>query len=363
MKCINPLSARYPLHGYIDYYTGDIKHNLQFRPILNAYYEQSFINGSLYYMTKYSYDTDYPDYVDIKVPCGKCVGCHANKCRDYTTRSIHEFYSDLDKNHNNSMFITLTFNNDMLEKRELNENQSNYSVSRNEIVKFNKRLRYRIKKDFGKEIVIYGSGEYGSKKGRPHYHLLIYGFKFPDLYTFDTKVINGQVVKYQRSTYLEDFWKPAYSDDSYGFSLIGDVNQSTCQYVSSYMSDKLDEYSKKDYENEGKEKPFLITPHSSGLGKSYFLKNYKEIVNVGYCHWHNKIKAPIPDYYINLLKDVDYDLYCKVKLDRIKNMVHNLYDLDKYSTRGDLLNYEEALKLKYSKKVRSYEKNCFSHNI
>ena len=356
MKCINPINAVYPIKGYIDTYTGELKRKLQFSPMLKYYHCSDFINGSLYYITKDSYDNDFPDYSDIKVPCGKCIGCYSNRCRDYTTRAVHEYYSNIEKNHKNSMFITLTFNEEMLRKRDVD----NYkSVDRTEIKSFIKRLRRRVDYDFGEKFKVFGCAEYGSKHQRPHYHLLIYGFRFPDMYVEKQKMIAGKLIKYYRSPTLEEYWCPANSDKSYGFSIIGEVNQSTCQYVAHYLTSKIEDYEKNVYEKENLTKPFLITPRKEGLGLNYLKRNYEEIFNVGYCHWHNKIKAPIPSYYYEHLKDLDENLYRKCSIDKILNIVHNLYDSDKYSTRGDLLNYEQALKLKYEKCIRSYENSAF----
>lgn len=39
----------------------------------------------------------------------------------------------------------------------------------------------RLRKWYGKPIRYFGTGEYGSKTQRPHYHFIIFGLKLDDL--------------------------------------------------------------------------------------------------------------------------------------------------------------------------------------
>lgn len=374
MVCFNPIKSYYPIQPVTDYYTGEEKRYIQFR-IPQCDYTFDAINGSLYFdyetrdkdilfgdvvghfKEKTAILSPVPKYVDLRLPCGKCIGCHADKARNYATRAIHEYYSDRDRE---GCFVTLTFNEEMLRKRDV----SNYkSISRSELSGFIKRLRERVYAKYGKTIRIFASGEYGEIKNRPHYHLLIYGFDFPDKYEFSFRYHNGERISYFRSPFLESIWKPAGDSPSYGFSVIGAMTQSSCQYVASYVSDKLDEFGDKDYKQLGIDKPFFYTPSKEGLGFQYFQKYYKSIYSIGYCHWHNGVKAPIPGYYTSLLKRYDPELYSSYKLDKLKLMIDNLFIENLNLTEQRLLVRKEALKMKYDKSIRSYEELCTLHNI
>ena len=76
----------------------------------------------------------------------------------------------------NCAFVTLTFNVDMLYKRN-----NPKSVNKLEFSQFIKRLRERIRVKYGhSDVRFFACGEYGGKTFRPHYHFLCYGFNFPD---------------------------------------------------------------------------------------------------------------------------------------------------------------------------------------
>ena len=367
MVCFHPIKAYFPLSTSTDYYSGEEKRYIKFS--LPKYdYAVDFLGGSAYFdylRVKDSIGLSRPVYVpglvptymDVKLPCGKCLGCHADRARNYATRSIHEYYSDLNLP---CSFVTLTFNEDMLRKRDVPYYKSIY---RPELTGFIKRLRERVYDKYGVTFRVFGSGEYGEKHQRPHYHLLIYGFGFPDKYEYSFRYFNCKRISYYRSDFLESIWKPAGDSPSYGFSIIGDVNQSSCQYVSGYVADKLDESSSDYYKNNSIDKPFFYVPRKPGLGASYFFKYYKEIFDLGYCHWHNKLKAPIPGYYSDLLKRYFPDRFEVYKLDKLKYMVNNLFVEHKELSEQRLIVREEALKMKYEDYIRSYEQNAFLHNI
>lgn len=372
MVCFHPIKAYYPLERRIDYYTGELKRDLKFS-MPKFDYAIDFSGGTAYFdyynktrdflggkfKEKCFVETNIPKYIDIMVPCGKCIGCHADRARNYTTRAVHEYYIDQNQP---SCFVTLTFNEEMLHKRDV---PCYKSVSRTELSGFIKRMRERIYDKFKTTFRVFGSGEYGSLKSRPHYHLLIYGFDFPDKYVWKVREHSSsrKPIIYYRSPFLEKLWSPAGSDESYGFITIGDVNPSSCQYVSGYMADKLDEFSDKDYKMLSIDKPFLYTPSRPGLGHSYFMKYYEEIFNRGFCSLHNSIKTPIPAYYCDLLKKYYPERFELYRLDKLKYMIDNLFVENLEISEQRLRVREEALKMKYDKSIRSYEKMAFLHNI
>jgi hypothetical protein len=92
------------------------------------------------------------------VPCGKCLLCLEKKAKEWA----HRIKLEADYYKVNA-YVTLTYNDDNLPDDEM--------VSKEEIQKYLKRVRYYLKRD----IKYYVVAEYGPKNLRPHYHLIIFG--------------------------------------------------------------------------------------------------------------------------------------------------------------------------------------------
>lgn len=88
--------------------------------------------------------------------CGHCQQCINEKCNNWVVRNYYE-----EKRHQKKCFITLTYRDNpvILVKKDFQD--------------FAKRLRYYLKE----KIRIFYVGEYGTLRGRPHYHAIIYGWE------------------------------------------------------------------------------------------------------------------------------------------------------------------------------------------
>ncbi len=99
------------------------------------------------------------------VPCGTCSECRSLKSNNWVIRNTYE-----SKSYDNIAFITLTYkdNPHFLIKKDLQD--------------FFKRLRsYLSYNKLNSDIRYFACGEYGEKRGRPHYHIILYGFKDDNL--------------------------------------------------------------------------------------------------------------------------------------------------------------------------------------
>ena len=177
-------------------------------------------------------------YEPVQVPCGKCVGCRLDHARMWSIRCVHESQMCVE-----SMFLTLTFDDDCLIERGQN-------LDKRDLQLFNKRLRkFALSK-----LRYFACGEYGSLNGRPHYHELVFGYRFPDLEPWSSR--DG--VTCYRSATLESLWP-------YGFSLVGDVTPESCAYVARYVVKKQ--------ETEGRyvdrPKEFVLMSRRPGLGRPW----------------------------------------------------------------------------------------------
>lgn len=297
----------------------------------------------------------------IKVPCGKCLGCRNDSARRWTVRNYHEAFTT---GFQNCCFITLTFNNKMLYSRD-----NPWSLNKSAFSGFIKRLRERIRDKYNiTNVRFFACGEYGSLKNRPHYHMLVYGFNFPDKIImrgsgFPKKLqpnyIGDRLICNYYSPFLNSCWSPAGSDESFGFATISDLTFEDCAYTSRYILKKLGNFNK----SAGRESEFINASRMPGLGYDFFKKYYKNILALGYIDCGNGRKSDIPRYYINKLEEINPEYYERLKFDRRNNFLYNLFDEEKNPTEQRLKVKKELLNQKLLKYVRSYEFDPDLHNI
>lgn len=94
--------------------------------------------------------------VGTHVPCGKCGYCIKKAIDAWCLRLYHEMEVS-----SSAYFITLTYNDEHLPPRQ--------ELSKRDLQLFIKRLR-----KVNPGIRYFAVGEYGTEKGRPHYHAVIF---------------------------------------------------------------------------------------------------------------------------------------------------------------------------------------------
>lgn len=250
------------------------------------------------------------DYLDVvknygvpedafqKIPCGNCQGCRFDYSRQWTSRAVLESYQ-----YQRKAFITLTYDDAHLPIKEVLNDITGEVIYSPVLVKrdfqlFAKRLRKACSKK-GLKIRFFGSGEYGDKLGRPHFHAIVYGYDFPDKQVFFWEKNGGRskrytvgATPYYRSDELERLW-------TNGYSLVAAVNSETCRYVANY------ECKQPRISNIGSKRlrdnflietsqtsphllkrlqalrliqmPYLITPRRPGLARDFYEKHKNEI--------------------------------------------------------------------------------------
>ena len=147
------------------------------------------------------------------LPCGKCPTCKAKYARDWAIRMVHEAQC-----WPRNVFITLTYRPECLPLDAV--------LVKKDFQDFMKRLRKR----FGAGIRFFHCGEYGKRKGRPHYHAILFNFDFEDRVAEEFR--NGH--QYYSSPSLDDLWGK-------GIARIGEVTLESCGYVARYVNKKLDD--------------------------------------------------------------------------------------------------------------------------
>lgn len=184
----------------------------------------------------------------VHVPCGKCVPCLTRKRKEWIFRLQQEH-----KASKGALFVTLTYHPKYVP----------HEVKKRHLQLFIKRLR---KNDRTNTIRYFAVGEYGTKRCRPHYHLLLFNAS-----------LSGETVRKS--------WK-------FGQVHIGNVTASSIAYCTKYVIQP--EQIKTD-----KQKPFTLMSRAYGIGAAYLTD---AMVN-----WHrsddrnytivNGVKNLLPRYY------------------------------------------------------------------
>lgn len=211
----------------------------------------------------------------VVVSCGKCLECIRQKSIEWAFRILDEASQFKD-----NCFITLTYNNEHL---PLDGN-----VSRREVQLFMKRLRKALSPV---KVRFFACGEYGKKFGRPHYHLIIFGWYPSDSFYFG---MDGKTKLY-RSPLLEKCWH-------FGFSTVAKVTYETALYCAKYMNkyqyDRERFKHRRDPDYVLHSPPFIQMSNRPGIGFNCVYRcdlKYDRI-------YRNGKSTKIPRYYLKVME-------------------------------------------------------------
>lgn len=149
-----------------------------------------------------------------------------------------------------------------------------------DIQKFKKRLRSYLDYHEKKKIEIFNVHEYG-KNGKKHWHLVLFNHSFRSDKTLYT-TSNG--LPLYTSASLKRLWP-------WGHHTIGDVTEASAMYQA--------QYTQKDIKNGNTHNAKKSKSNHSGIGKNYFLQNYRQILSLGFIPF-NGSKIPVPRYFQKL---------------------------------------------------------------
>lgn len=161
----------------------------------------------------------------IPVPCGKCPSCISRRISGWCFRIQQEY-----KVSHNALFVTLTYGDGKADRTE----NGFLTLNKKHLQDFFKRLRHECPL----KVKYFVCGEYGGKKGRPHYHAIIF---------------NASIEA------IEKTWQQ-------GRCHYGEVNAASVQYVLKYM-DKAFGFDLKKHSRDDRLREFQL--QSKGLGLSY----------------------------------------------------------------------------------------------
>jgi len=219
--------------------------------------------------------------------------------------------------HESNWFLTLTFSDDHLLKRDFP-----MSLDKRDFQLFMKRLRKR----FGK-VRYFMCGEYGDIFKRPHYHAILFGIDFLDRELHSIK--DG--MRYYTSKSISDLWP-------YGFNILTDVTFDTCAYVARYIMKKhLGKDAHLQYDGNlnpetgemiGHRIPEYTTmSRRSGIGKAWLEKYLQDVFPRDKVFVSDKkifCKPPKAyDSYYEIINPVDF---ARIKSDRVASALINQPD-------------------------------------
>ena len=205
----------------------------------------------------------------VKVKCGKCLQCLAQQSNEWAFRICFEA-----RQYEHNCFITLTYSEENL--------PSPPSISKRECQLFMKLLRKSLSP---LKVRFFCSGEYGSKRGRPHYHFIIFGWFPQDAYFWK---VDKSGEKLYRSPALEKIWKK-------GFSSVGYVSYDSAKYCAKYMQKALFQTFCKRRDLQA---PFTLMSNRPGIG---YNSVYKSDLLSGGLYLNGK-RIPIPRYFLKVME-------------------------------------------------------------
>lgn len=199
----------------------------------------------------------------MPVPCGRCPKCVNARVNSWAFRISREL--EVSKN---PLFITLTYDDNHLVYGD-----DGATLYKRHLQLFFKRLRKFYSKIYPNErLRYYACGEYGTRFGRPHYHILLFNLLQPDL--------------------VDKCW-------GNGFTLTLPLQDGGIPYVLKYMAKSS--FARTD----GRQPPFSLM--SKGLGSNYIYNtdgsftanarfHYASLDN-SFVRVDGKFKLSIPKYY------------------------------------------------------------------
>lgn len=173
--------------------------------------------------------------------CGKCIICDKRRRAQWVGKLLLEHaFNTLQYGNGSSIFLTLTYND---------ENLGPTKLVKSDIQKFFKRFRTNSQKS----VRYFAAGEYGSQKGRKHWHCLLWG---PELHKQIAKLgrSSSETGPTQRLRHLtlEEQLSECWGK---GFVHVRDIIPQRVAYVAKYATKAATEHD-----------PMILFSNKPGLG-------------------------------------------------------------------------------------------------
>lgn len=246
-------------------------------------------------------DVEYSKY--LKIPCGKCLGCKFDYCRNWSDRMMLELVD----NDMRAIFVTMTYDNDHVPiAYDDDDNPVSYTLCKRDLQLFFKRLRKRF---CDCQIRFFACGEYGSKTLRPHYHAIIYGITINDFADLRMHGVNELMQPYYISAEFACVW-------SNGHCLISPVSYKTCAYVARYNVKKAygDNIKPSEYALDS----FVQMSRRPGIASRYYDNHpeFFETMSAFFADSNGSVRVNCPSYFLRKLSIDNPVMYANIVSER-----------------------------------------------
>lgn len=258
----------------------------------------------------------------LLIPCGNCVGCRLEKSRQWAMRMVFE-----SQMHEDNCFLTLTYDDEHLPKGE--------TLVKKDVQMFIRMFRQwlrRHKPDV--KIRYFACGEYGDRGNRPHYHLIIFGYKFEDM---EKEINTESCCSVFTSKLLSQLWTK-------GFSSCGELSFESAAYVARYCMKKINGKMAEEH-YQGRVPEFSVMSRRPGIGQAWFNKYGKGVYPKDSVVARG-VRCLPPKYFDRVLKESNPELYEEIKNQRLMH-IDTPEDLDAYFRE---LEYKEEVFKENAKK-------------
>lgn len=221
----------------------------------------------------------------MELPCGKCIGCRLERARAWKVRILHEAQL-----YDYNLILTLTYADEFLPR--------SLSLEYTDFQGFMKRLRRRFSgvslgPDGGRPIRFFVAGEYGGMTNRPHFHAILFNFRFPDM----VKLQNG----FFSSRVAEHVWS------SGNVVIDGSVTPEGAAYVGGYVLSKQYRSAREDVLNiqtgelTSRRKEFVVMSRRPGIGAWWYDRFASDLFPQDHAVVEGK-EFKVPRYYMERYK-------------------------------------------------------------
>lgn len=240
-----------------------------------------------------SRDTD--DF--LQVPCGNCIGCRLDRSKHWAIRCVHEAQL-----HEENSFLTMTYAPEHLPPGgTLNPKDVQAFLHRMRVDPKIPRIRY------------FYAGEYGDLTGRPHYHMILFGYRFPD----EVHEQNRNGLPVFSSKMLESKWQKGRCET-------GTVTFQSAGYVARYITKKITGKDAEKHYN-GKTPEYCSMSLRPGIGREWLEKYWQDVYPGDYVIIDGQRYTP-PRYYDKWFAEKDPKAFEEIQARREQFANDHMHD-------------------------------------
>lgn len=278
---------------------------------------------------------DNNDSAEVMVKCGKCQECKLERGRNWTYKIFLEALDYTDK-----IFITLTYANE----------KKGQQLNKRDLQLFIKRLRKYLG---NQEIKYFAAGEYGEKKGRAHYHIILLGWTPNDLKLRKKSKKGNQM--YSSET-LQKLW-------GHGLCTIQRFDYKEVNYLTLYLdhnNENLLKYNRKALYRKNKLIEELKIKHgilfrNDNNSKPYKIRNVKDLSKEQLSKYQKE--------YRELMKTVRYKIHPEFNLYSLGLGFDNFINKEYYKYSLNIDNHTFEIPPEFIRKILDNPEKYQDHEV